>query len=100
MWLGKNLETSTNAAVKQFSKLGGNKPDLESCKIEIAIGSLLFGKKEEEKIYPGIENIAKYINYYNDSKDMWIIHEVAGISLTKYLFDVKGIFHILTSNKR
>ena len=62
------------------------------------IGSMLFQTNEKdesidhEKEFPGIQNIAKFITYANDVKDIWIIHEVGGASLTKLLFDVKGIF--------
>ncbi len=97
VWLGKDVATNEKAAIKQFSKMSGNtnnKAELESCKVEILVGEMLFGGSEitTEAIQkqPGKENIAKYITYVNDVKDIWIIHEVGGTSLTKLLFDVKG----------
>ena len=38
-------------------------------------------------------NIAQFIEYVNDGKDIWIIHEVGGLSLSKHLFDIKGFLN-------
>lgn len=63
--------------------------------MEIKIGEMLFkGKGEpndDAKVYPGINSIAGYIGYIDDVKDLWIIYEVGGMSLTKLLFNVKGM---------
>jgi len=97
VWLAKKAGTEEKTAVKQFAKGNGFKckADVESCRVEVAIGNLLFHAKEtdaaENEKYPGLKNIAAYVNYINDTKDVWVIYEVGGSSLTKLLFDVKGM---------
>ena len=45
------------------------------------------------KKFIGINSIAAYINVIDDIKDMWLVHEEGGLSLTKSLFEVKGEFY-------
>ena len=63
-----------------------SRSEFETCKMEIAINSMLFPKYSENIN----NNIAKYFEYINTTKDVWLIHEVGGKSLTKQLFDIHG----------
>ena len=95
VWLGKKKGTECQAAIKQFAKGSSfkSKADVESCQVEIEIGNMLFKKetgKEEEEKYPGIKNVAAYLDYIDDLKDVWVVYELGGSSLTKLLFEVKG----------
>ncbi len=103
VWLGKNTGTSEKAAIKQFAKGNGSKgkSDFESCQVEVQVGTVLFPHPKgsidqpssgvsEERPYPGIQNIAGFISCINDTRDVWLVYEVGGASLTKLLFDVKG----------
>ena len=97
VWLGKKEESEEPIALKQFAKGNGYKSraDIESCQAEIEIGQLLFNGKgvpvDDGRMFPGVNNIARFIDSSQDSKDLWLMYEVGGQSLTKLLFDVKGL---------
>ncbi len=92
------MGTEAKAAVKQFAKGNDfkNKADVESCQAEIEIGNMLFGTKgaprDSEGEYPGVHSVAAYLDLIEDAKDIWLIYELGGASLSKLLFDVKGEF--------
>lgn len=97
-------------ALKQFPKLKGVPFD-NSAKIEIETGNTLFplevkdgtdGENDEdfvrgfavdEKDHPGIKSIARLIDQIEDGKDVWLVYEVGGTPLGKFLADVKGEFY-------
>jgi len=92
VWLGNNISTNQKVAVKQFSKTSfKSKSDIQSCYAEIDIGKIL--EDSEAKKHNGYTNIANYIETLEDAKDMWVIYELGGASLTKMLFEIKGEFY-------
>ena len=98
VWLGKKIGSDTKIAIKQFAKSGAykSKSDIESCKAEIEIGKTLFESKgvakDDYEEYPGVKSVAALLDIIEDAKDVWIVYELGGTSLTKLLFDVKGEF--------
>lgn len=87
-WLARDVETNSKVAIKQFSKAGVRKAEIESCRVEALIGSMLFKDKSADS--ERLENIARYFRCISDPKDLWLVHEVGGLSLSKHLFDIKG----------
>ena len=57
------------------------------------IAEKIFNSNVDEKMYPGINNIAALLDENDEKQDYWLTYELGGISLTKTLFDVKGQFH-------
>eukprot|EP00826_Nyctotherus_ovalis_P015619 TRINITY_DN14459_c0_g2_i3.p1 TRINITY_DN14459_c0_g2~~TRINITY_DN14459_c0_g2_i3.p1 ORF type:complete len:217 (-),score=44.01 TRINITY_DN14459_c0_g2_i3:47-697(-) len=88
VWLGENESTKQKVAIKQFAKTGDNKTELESCKTEIFINSMLFPSGENNDV----QSIAKYISHISGPRDIWLVHEVGGQSLSKHLFEIQGEF--------
>ena len=96
VWLGHKASSKEAVALKQFAKGNGfkSRADIESCQAELEIGQLLFGGQgaavDDPHVYPGISSIARFLDCVQDPKDLWLVYEVGGMSLTKLLFDVKG----------
>ncbi len=68
----------------------------EAQKRELEYGRFLFEQggepKEEFREYPGVENIASFIEYRSTKLDDWHICELGGSTLSKFMFDIKGEF--------
>ena len=47
----------------------------------------------DPRTMPGIKSIAKLIDAIEDGKDLWLIYEVGGKSMSKTLTEVKGEFY-------
>jgi hypothetical protein len=96
VWLGHKADTGEAVAMKQFAKNNGfkSRADIESCQAEIEMGELLFSGKgvpiDDPRIFPGVGSIARFLDCIHDPKDLWLVYEVGGLSLTKLLFEVKG----------
>ena len=54
------------------------------------IAEKIFNSNVDEKMYPGINNIAALLDENDEKQEYWLTYELGGISLTKTLFDVKG----------
>eukprot|EP00826_Nyctotherus_ovalis_P047121 TRINITY_DN5379_c0_g1_i12.p1 TRINITY_DN5379_c0_g1~~TRINITY_DN5379_c0_g1_i12.p1 ORF type:complete len:530 (-),score=129.83 TRINITY_DN5379_c0_g1_i12:621-2210(-) len=96
VWLA--LKNSVKVAVKQFAKNNGlkSKADIDSCRVEVSIGKLLFSEgaaRDDIVMYPGAESVVGYLDIIEDVKDVWVVYELGGPSLTKQLFEVKGDFY-------
>lgn len=95
VWSAKDMN-GNSVAIKQFAKSNKSKADIESAYVEMRIGELLFGStssKVDRNEYPGIGGIATYVAKIDEAKDMWLIYEEGGSSLTKSLFEIKGEFY-------
>ena len=92
VWLG--LKNNNKVAIKQFVKCNSlkSKADIDSCKVELAIGKLLSNNTTDSEKYPGIKNVITYLDIMEDTRDMWVVYKLGGASLTKELFEVKGDF--------
>ena len=88
VWLANELNTNTKVAIKQFSKASGHQ-NIESAKVEMEISKLIFNGEE----HPGVKYIVRLLNKIEDKKDIWLIYETGGSSLTQVLFDIKGEFY-------
>ena len=89
VWLAEDEETKQRVAIKQSVKAGASKTELENYKAEIIANSILFSSTTTEGI-DDVGNIARYISFFNSPRDIWLIHEVGGQSLTRHLFDIQG----------
>lgn len=92
VWLGIEKKTGKKVAVKQILKGAGT----ESQKKELYYGQMLFGRDglpvEEVRRYPGIKNIASFLEHKTTRHDEWLVSELGGKTLSKHLFDIKGEF--------
>lgn len=86
--------------MKQFPKLKSSSGIDQSAKAELDFMLKLFprdnhslGNSLDPQKYPGIKSITKLMDVVEDSKDLWLIYELGGQSMSKLLFDVKGEFH-------
>lgn len=85
-------------AVKQILKgtTGKKMSDTQSAKKEIFFGSYLFHEGGEPKLsvekFPGMKHIAKLIECQETKKDIFLVMEYGGTSLTKMAYEIKGEF--------
>jgi serine/threonine protein kinase len=85
-------------AIKQVAKgtTGKKRSDTEAARKEIFFGSYLFGPGGEPKLaparYPGIQHIAKLLDHAETKRDIWLVMEYGGTSLTKVAYEIKGEF--------
>lgn len=92
-------EPRTLVAVKQVAKgtSGKKRSDMEAARKEIFFGSYLFHAGGEPKLsparYPGIQHIAKLLDHAETKRDIWLVMEFGGTSLTKMAYEIKGEFH-------
>lgn len=86
-------------AVKQVAKgtTGKKRSDTDSARKEIFFGSYLFHPGGEPKFSaaqcPGMRHIARLIEYSETKRDIWLVMEYGGTSLTKMAYEIKGEFH-------
>jgi len=85
VWLG--IKGENKVAVKQFAKAKNLKADIDSWKTEVEINRNLFSSNN-----PSTINIAKCLDVIEEAKDVWMVYELGGQSLTKQLFEIKGEF--------
>jgi len=85
-------------AVKQVAKgnTGKKRSDCEAAKKEIFFGSYFFHPGGEPKIsaarFPGIQYIAKLLDFSETKRDVWMVMEYGGTCLTKMAYEIKGEF--------
>lgn len=64
---------------------------------EILFGSYFFHAGGEPKVSPkkcpGIAHIAKLLDHQETKRDIWLVMEFGGTSLTKMAYEIKGEFH-------
>ena len=89
VWLAKHQETGKKVAIKQFPK----KADYSSGKVEALILQRIFQTEIDPSEFPGIKHIAELLDIVEDKKDLWLVYELGGMTLTKNLFEVKGEFY-------
>jgi len=98
VWLAVPTGQKGMVAIKQVVKgtTGKRRSDAESAKKEIFFGSLFFRTGGEPKVsavdYPGIQHIAKLLDYMETKRDIWLVMEYGGTSLTKVSYEIKGEF--------
>lgn len=99
VWLAAPLDQRHAAvAVKQVAKgtTGKKKSDAEAARKEISFGSLFFHAGGEPKLspaqHPGIEHITKLLDFQETKRDIWLVMEYGGTSLTKMAYEIKGEF--------
>jgi len=85
-------------AIKQVAKGAGVKKrsDCDAARKEIFFGSYLFHTGGEPKLsptrHPGIQHVAKLLEYCETKRDIWLVMEYGGTSLTKSAYEIKGEF--------
>lgn len=98
VWLAQQAGQKGYVAVKQVAKgnTGKKRSDCEAAKKEIFFGSYFFHAGGEPKIaatrFPGIQYIAKLLDYSETKRDIWMVMEYGGTSLTKMAYEIKGEF--------
>jgi serine/threonine protein kinase len=85
VWLGTKGEDKV--AIKQFARARNLKVDIDSWRTEVEINKILFSSNDAS-----IANIAKCLGVIEELKDVWVVYELGGQSLTKQLFEIKGEF--------
>jgi dual specificity tyrosine-phosphorylation-regulated kinase 2/3/4 len=99
VWLARDRNKNCVVAVKQFARNSTtkSKSDIESCRVELQVGKMLFHMdgtpKVFEKLFTGIKYIAALKGFLSHTYDHWLLNEVGGSSLNKLLFHVKGEFY-------
>jgi serine/threonine protein kinase len=85
-------------AIKQVAKgtTGKKRSDTEAARKEVFFGSYFFGPGGEPKLaparHPGIHHIAKLLDHAETKRDIWLVMEYGGTSLTKMVYEIKGEF--------
>jgi len=98
VWLAAPTGQKNLVAIKQVAKgsNGKKKSDTEAARKEIFFGSYLFHTGGEPKLspsrHPGIRHIARLLDYAETKRDIWLVMEYGGTSLTKMAYDIKGEF--------
>jgi len=98
VWLAVPTGGKKAVAIKQVIKgtSGKKRADTESARKEIFFGSYMFHTGGEPKLpparYPGIRHITKLIDYVETKRDIWLVMEYGGTSLTKVAYEIKGEF--------
>lgn len=98
VWLAQPTGQKGYVAIKQVAKgnTGKKRSDCESARKEIFFGSYLFHPGGEPKLppvrYPGIRNVAKLLDHSETKRDIWMVMEYGGLSLTKSAYEIKGEF--------
>jgi len=98
VWLAQPAGQKGYVAVKQVAKgnTGKKRSDCEAAKKEIFFGSYFFHAGGEPKIaasrFPGIQYIAKLLDYSETKRDIWMVMEYGGTCLTKMAYEIKGEF--------
>lgn len=99
VWLAVPSGSRTPVAIKQVAKgtTGKKKSDTDAARKEILFGSYFFEAGGEPKVSPkqnpGIAHIAKLLDYVETKRDIWMVMEFGGTSLTKMAYEIKGEFH-------
>ncbi|CAJ1414494.1 unnamed protein product, partial [Effrenium voratum] len=89
VWLATPMGSRTPVAIKQVAKgtTGKKKSDTEAARKEILFGSYFFNTGGEPKMSvkksPGIAHIAKLLDFVETKRDIWLVMEFGGTSLTK-----------------
>eukprot|EP00345_Euplotes_harpa_P011296 CAMPEP_0168348940 /NCGR_PEP_ID=MMETSP0213-20121227/20080_1 /TAXON_ID=151035 /ORGANISM="Euplotes harpa, Strain FSP1.4" /LENGTH=289 /DNA_ID=CAMNT_0008358707 /DNA_START=40 /DNA_END=905 /DNA_ORIENTATION=+ len=89
VWLAKQTATKQIVALKQFPK---NQGSIGSAKVEEDIFKQL-GSNQLNADHEGNKSISHLLSTIDDKKDVWLVYEVGGDSLSKALFNIKGEFH-------
>mmetsp|Transcript_106297 Transcript_106297/g.184774 ORF Transcript_106297/g.184774 Transcript_106297/m.184774 type:complete len:638 (+) Transcript_106297:135-2048(+) len=98
VWLAAPVGQKDVVAIKQVAKgnTGKKRSDTEAARKEIFFGSYFFHPGGEPKVstsrYPGIEHIAKLLDYAETKRDIWLVMEYGGTCLTKMAYEIKGEF--------
>eukprot|EP00927_Polykrikos_kofoidii_P023657 TRINITY_DN21719_c0_g3_i1.p1 TRINITY_DN21719_c0_g3~~TRINITY_DN21719_c0_g3_i1.p1 ORF type:complete len:839 (-),score=131.85 TRINITY_DN21719_c0_g3_i1:85-2559(-) len=98
VWLATPSGGTGTVAVKQVAKgtSGKKRSDTDAARKEIFFGSYFFHTGGEPKLspsrYPGIEGIAKLLDHTETKRDIWLVMEYGGTSLTKCAYEIRGEF--------
>lgn len=99
VWLATPMGQKHPVAIKQVAKgtTSKKRSDTDAARKEIFFGSYLFHEGGEPKLnpdkHPGIQNIARLFEHAETKRDIWIVMEYGGTSLTKMAYEIKGEFH-------
>lgn len=99
VWLAVPAGSTTSVAIKQVIKgtTGKKRSDTEAARKEVCFGSYFFSTGGEPKFSldqnPGVAHIAKLLDYVETKRDIWLVMEFGGVSLTRSAYEIKGEFH-------
>jgi len=100
VWLATPIGQNGKAvAVKQVAKgtTGKKRSDTESARKEIFFGSYLFHEGGEPKFSPekcpGMLHLTRLLGHFETKRDIWLVMDYGGTSLTKSVYEIKGEFH-------
>jgi len=100
VWLAERRPTGDKVAIKQVAKCCGAKgrADIESAWREINVAAMYFdlsgrgGFKIDPLQYPGVVHIARLLEYHDLKRDLWLVFDFAGASMSKVSFKIQGTF--------
>eukprot|EP00927_Polykrikos_kofoidii_P023655 TRINITY_DN21719_c0_g1_i1.p1 TRINITY_DN21719_c0_g1~~TRINITY_DN21719_c0_g1_i1.p1 ORF type:complete len:838 (-),score=115.64 TRINITY_DN21719_c0_g1_i1:153-2666(-) len=98
VWLATPRGGTGTVAIKQVAKgtKGKKRSDTEAARKEILFGSYFFHTGGEPKLppsrHPGIDRIAKLLDHTETKRDIWLVMEYGGTSLTKCAYEIRGEF--------
>lgn len=96
VWLASPSSGGGFVAIKQVAKgnTGKKRSDVEAARKEILFGSSFFEAGGEPKVdHRGVGHIARLHDWVETKRDIWLVMEYGGTSLTKMAYEIKGEFH-------
>lgn len=96
VWLCKKHNSNQLVAIKQFPKSHKNEINYRSGMSELAFNQRFVDINceplEEFENHPGMRSLCKLINVIDEKNDLWLVFELCGQPLSKFLFQTKGQF--------
>ncbi|KAL4480297.1 hypothetical protein ABPG74_020813 [Tetrahymena malaccensis] len=93
VWLAKQYKTGISFAVKQICKQNGSDSHMREMRINQQFYDVDGEVKEYFHQFEGINNFLKCYEIRHTQKDIFIVYELGGGSLSSILYEIKGEFY-------
>lgn len=95
VWLASPSSGGGFVAIKQVAKgnTGKKRSDVDAARKEIMFGSFFYEAGEPKVDHPGVGHIARLHDWVETKRDIWMVMEYGGTSLTKMAYEIRGEFH-------
>ncbi|EAR93546.4 Serine/Threonine kinase (macronuclear) [Tetrahymena thermophila SB210] len=93
VWLAKQYKTGISFAVKQICKQNGSDSHMREMRINQQFYDLEGEVKEYFHQFEGINNFLKCYEIRHTQRDIFIVYELGGGSLSSILYEIKGEFY-------
>ncbi|KAL4506038.1 hypothetical protein ABPG72_013799 [Tetrahymena utriculariae] len=93
VWLAKQYKTGISVAVKQICKQNGSDSHIREMRINQQFYNLEGEIKEYFQQFEGINNFLKCYEIRHTQRDIFIVYELGGGSLSSILYEIKGEFY-------